>query len=110
MSSHLAVVSAAELCWPKSPTRLWTVHPDHPTKIITVDYRAIQVPLISLLIAEYCEVGLMMIDSESEYGRQIRGRIEVLHKGRRIKLTGAIVPLVGCPAQLLLPVGFLESK
>jgi hypothetical protein len=93
-----------------APARLLAVGDGKPARVITTATRDIPLPLISLLLAEYCVFLLgPLVDTGTDYGQQITARLDVLTRGVRRSIVGAIVPLVGLP-DLLLPVGFLESN
>ncbi len=76
-----------------------------PPRVITVGFRAVAMPLVSLLLLDYCRLG-GMVETESEYGRQVSGQLQILVRGQQISVAGAVVPLVGRP-DLILPEGFL---
>lgn len=99
----MSLVSSAPS--PTNPTRVIVLGAGLPAKLVTVDYRRIDTPLISLLLSEYCQLG-ELVDTGSEYGRQVSARVQILYRGASRLLLGAIVPLVGA-CDLILPGAFL---
>lgn len=86
------------------PSRLVAVAPPMSPRIIDVGYRLLALPLVSLLLLEYCQLG-ELVDTHSEYGKQLGVKLAVLYRGAKLLVSGAVVPLVGS-ADLLLPPGF----
>lgn len=102
-TSNLKVV--ADRHPPTSPLhhRALVVRPPLPARVVTIERRQIAVPLVSLLLLDYCELG-PMLDTESEYGRQPSGKLAILWRGAVVSLTGALVPLVTSAHDVLLPL------
>lgn len=106
MSRPLLQVVATPTNHPERPTRLVVVAPEMAARVVSVGYRVITVPLISLLLVDYCQLGKLM-DTNSHYGRQVSAELAVLYRGSKVTINGAIVPLVGMP-DLLLPAGIFS--
>jgi hypothetical protein len=103
----IALKIVSETATTPIPSRLLAVSDRLPPRVITTAARDIPLPLISLLLVEYCVLGAL-VETGTDYGTQISARLDVLARGVRRTIAGALVPLVGLP-DLLLPVGFLES-
>lgn len=102
---HLSIVRQTENQH-REPNRLIVVNPSGARRVATYATRAIPVPLISLLLGDWCRLG-PMIDTGTEYGLQVSAQLDVVAQGTRMRLVGALVPLVGGP-DLVLPPGCLE--
>lgn len=92
---------------PVFPDRVIAIAPTKPARVVHVGQRAIHVPLISLLLLNYCDINGEMIDTQSEYGQQISAHIGIISHGTKWSVVGAVVPLVGAH-DLLLPFAFFK--
>lgn len=100
---QLSLVSTIEP--PQNRNKLLVVRPPLPARIITTGTRAITVPLVSLLLGDYCRV-TGMVDTQSPYGEQMECALEYIEGGIRRPLIGALIPLTGIAADLVLPADF----
>lgn len=103
MAAALALVSSRTTT--DTPTRI-LIQTHKGARQVDMIEADTEVPLISMALAgDYRLVG--MIDTRGPYGTQASAEIDVIWRGRRQTLTGAVVTLLDGP-DLILPFGALE--